>query len=68
MPKLKVRKAAAKRFTKKKNGKIFKELAFKSHLLESKSPSKKRGFHRKSEIAGPDYCRMKRLLAGMAPN
>jgi large subunit ribosomal protein L35 len=41
MPKLKTRKAAAKRFRATGTGKIVRRKAFKSHLLEKKSSKKK---------------------------
>jgi large subunit ribosomal protein L35 len=42
MPKLKTRKAAAKRFRATGSGKIMRRKAFKNHLLEHKSSHKKR--------------------------
>jgi len=42
MPKLKTRKAAAKRLRASGSGKILRRKAFRSHLLEHKSPSRKR--------------------------
>lgn len=42
MPKLKTRKAAAKRFRVSGNGKFMRRKTFKSHLLEHKSPARKR--------------------------
>ncbi|MBW4496865.1 MAG: 50S ribosomal protein L35 [Oscillatoria princeps RMCB-10] len=42
MPKLKTRKAAAKRFTATGSGKIMRRKAFKSHLLQHKSSTRKR--------------------------
>ena len=42
MPKLKTRKAAAKRFRATGSGKIVRRKAFKNHLLEHKSAKKKR--------------------------
>ncbi len=42
MPKLKTRKAAAKRFRATGTGKIVRRKAFKNHLLEHKSSNKKR--------------------------
>ena len=43
MPKLKTRKAAAKRFRKSGSGKIMRRKAFKNHMLEHKSATRKRG-------------------------
>jgi large subunit ribosomal protein L35 len=44
MPKLKTRKAAAKRFRATGTGKIVRRKAFKNHLLEHKTTDKKRKF------------------------
>jgi large subunit ribosomal protein L35 len=41
MPKLKTRKAAAKRFRATGSGKIFRRKAFKNHILEHKSAERK---------------------------
>ncbi|MBW4513826.1 MAG: 50S ribosomal protein L35 [Timaviella obliquedivisa GSE-PSE-MK23-08B] len=42
MPKLKTRKAAAKRFQKSGTGKLMRRKAFKNHLLQHKSTKRKR--------------------------
>ncbi|MCL1470170.1 50S ribosomal protein L35 [Argonema antarcticum] len=42
MPKLKTRRSAAKRFRKTGSGKIMRRHAFKNHLLQHKSPKRKR--------------------------
>lgn len=42
MPKLKTRKAAAKRFQKTGSGKLMRRKAFKNHMLQHKSPVRKR--------------------------
>ena len=42
MPKLKTRKAAAKRFQKSGTGKLMRRKAFKNHLLQHKSAKRKR--------------------------
>jgi large subunit ribosomal protein L35 len=42
MPKLKSRKAAAKRFSRSGSGKIMRRKAFKNHMLEHKSSARKR--------------------------
>ena len=42
MPKLKTRKAAAKRFKATGTGKFMRRRAFRSHLLDHKSPKRKR--------------------------
>jgi large subunit ribosomal protein L35 len=41
MPKLKTRKAAAKRFRASGSGKVMRRKAFKNHLLEHKSTKRK---------------------------
>ncbi|NJO43258.1 MAG: 50S ribosomal protein L35 [Cyanobacteria bacterium CRU_2_1] len=42
MPKLKTRKAAAKRFQRSGSGKLMRRKAFKNHLLQHKSTDRKR--------------------------
>jgi large subunit ribosomal protein L35 len=42
MPKVKTRRAAAKRFAKTGSGKIRRRKAYKNHLLEHKSSKRKR--------------------------
>lgn len=42
MPKLKTRKAAAKRFRATGSGKFVRRRAFRNHLLDHKSPKRKR--------------------------
>ncbi len=48
MPKLKTRRAAAKRFRRTGSGKIARRKAFKNHLLQHKSALRKR---RLSQVA-----------------
>ena len=54
MPKMKTRRAAAKRFKRNK--------AFKSHILEKKSPKRKRNFRKAALVSKSDYKRVARLL------
>lgn len=42
MPKLKTRKAAAKRFRASGSGKLMRRKAFRNHLLQHKSSNRKR--------------------------
>ena len=42
MPKLKTHKAAAKRFSLTKNGKVKRGSAFRSHILTKKTTKRKR--------------------------
>ena len=44
MPKMKTHKGTAKRFKLTGTGKVKRGNAFKSHILEKKSPKRKRGF------------------------
>ena len=52
MPKMKTHKGTAKRFRVTGTGKIVRGKAFKSHILEKKSPKRKRGF-RKNDLVSP---------------
>ena len=45
MPKMKTRRAAAKRFTETGSGQFKRNKAFKSHILEKKSPQRKSEGH-----------------------
>lgn len=56
MPKLKTRRAAAKRFNTTGTGKIKRMKPYKSHILESKSPKRKRNL-RKSYARFQDHDR-----------
>jgi large subunit ribosomal protein L35 len=62
MPKMKTHSGAKKRFKTTGTGKVRGRHAFSSHILEKKSPKKKRAFARPAEIAAPDAKRVKRLL------
>ena len=42
MPKLKTNRSASKRYRVTKNNKVIRKKAFKSHILEKKSPKQKR--------------------------
>lgn len=61
MPKLKTRKSAAKRFKAAGSGKLMRRKAFKSHLLEHKSSSMKRGLRKMAEVHETD-CERVRLM------
>jgi large subunit ribosomal protein L35 len=64
MPKLKSRSGVAKRFTLTKKGKIKRSKAFTSHLLTSKSSSRKRGLRQATLVDKADAHRIKRLMPG----
>jgi large subunit ribosomal protein L35 len=54
MPKMKTHKGTAKRFRVTGTGKIMRGKAFKSHILEKKSPKRKRGFRQETAISPAD--------------
>ena len=62
MPKMKSHRGAAKRFKLTGSGKIMRRKAFKNHILEKKSPDRKRRLGKEAEVTGGDRDRVKRLL------
>jgi large subunit ribosomal protein L35 len=62
MPKMKTHSGAKKRFKLTAKGKVRGRHAFSSHILEKKSPKRKRGFSRPVAIEGSDAKRVKKLL------
>jgi large subunit ribosomal protein L35 len=62
MPKMKTHSGAKKRFKLTAKGKVRGRHAFSSHILEKKSPKRKRKFSRPVELEGSDAKRIKRLL------
>jgi large subunit ribosomal protein L35 len=62
MPKMKTHSGAKKRFKLTANGKVRGRSAFSSHILEKKSPKRKRRLGRPAEIAKHDEARVKTLL------
>lgn len=54
MPKMKTRRAAAKRFEVTGTGKIVRHKAYKSHILTKKSPKRIRGFRQETTVAPAD--------------
>ena len=62
MPKMKTHKGAAKRFKVTGSGKVMRRKAFKNHILEKKSPKRKRHLSTEAELTGGDRDRMKQLL------
>ena len=50
MPKLKTRRAAAKRFKATGSGKIVRRKAFKNHILQHKSSTRKRRLSQMAEV------------------
>src|SRR5690348_9139318 len=64
MPKMKTHSGAKKRFKKTAKGKLRGRRAYSSHILEKKSPKRKRRMARPVEIAKPDVKTVRNLLGG----
>jgi large subunit ribosomal protein L35 len=64
MPKMKTHSGAKKRFRKTAKGKLRGRRAYSTHILEKKSPKRKRKMRRPVEIAKPDQKRIRTLLGG----
>jgi large subunit ribosomal protein L35 len=62
MPKMKTHSGAKKRFKKTASGKLRGRRAYSSHILEKKSPKRKRRMARPVEIKRQDEGRVNRLL------
>ncbi|HEY9800397.1 MAG TPA: 50S ribosomal protein L35 [Leptolyngbyaceae cyanobacterium] len=62
MPKLKTRKAAAKRFRATGSGKIVRRKAFKNHLLEHKTTNKKRSLSKMAIVNERDEENVRLML------
>ena len=62
MPKMKTHSGAKKRFKVTAKGKVRGRHAFTSHILEKKSPKKKRALGRPALLSPDDTPRVKRLL------
>jgi large subunit ribosomal protein L35 len=66
MPKMKTHSGAKKRFKTTATGKLRGRRANASHILEKKSPKRKRKLGRPAVIAKADQKRVKGLLGGKA--
>jgi large subunit ribosomal protein L35 len=62
MPKMKTHSGAKKRFRKTAKGKLRARHAMTSHILEKKSPKRKRRLGRPVEVAKADQKRIRKLL------
>lgn len=62
MPKMKTKRAAAKRFKKTGTGKVKRSQAFKRHLLEGKSSKRKRHLRKSALVHSGDVKRIKQLI------
>lgn len=62
MPKLKTRRAAAKRFRSTGSGKIMRRKAFHNHLLEHKKTSRKKKLSKPALVHGTDEERVRLMV------
>jgi large subunit ribosomal protein L35 len=61
---MKSHSGAKKRFKKTATGKLRSRHAFSSHILEKKTPKRKRGFRKDVVVAKADVKTVNRLLGG----
>jgi large subunit ribosomal protein L35 len=64
MPKMKSHSGAKKRFKKTGTGKLKHRQSFSSHILEKKSPKRKRAFGLDQNVSKVDVPRVRELLGG----
>jgi large subunit ribosomal protein L35 len=62
MPKMKTKRGAAKRLKRTASGRLKRRSGWKSHLLEAKSPKRRRRLRRAGLIAKADEKRLKVLV------
>lgn len=62
MGKMKTRRGAAKRFKVTPSGKIVRRHAYKSHILEKKSPKRKRQLRQDGAVSAADRRSVRRQL------
>lgn len=62
MPKLKTRRAVAKRFKVTGNGKLKRSHAFAGHIMTKKTTKRKRNLRSSGLVHSNDEARMKRML------
>ena len=62
MPKMRTKKAAAKRLKVTATGKLMARSGWKRHLLEAKSPKRRRKLRKARLIAKADQPRLKKLV------
>ena len=63
MPKIKTKRAAAKRFKKTGTGELKRNKAYKSHILTKKTAKRKRGLRKATTLTSADLKRMLRSMA-----
>jgi large subunit ribosomal protein L35 len=64
MPKMKTHSGAKKRFRKTATGKLRGRHAFSTHILEKKSPKRKRQHRKPARISDHDRDTVRKLLGG----
>jgi large subunit ribosomal protein L35 len=62
MPKMKTKRAAAKRLRKTASGKLKRNRGWKRHLLEAKAPKRRRRLRKATMIAKADEPRLKAIV------
>ncbi|HZD60903.1 MAG TPA: 50S ribosomal protein L35 [Anaerolineae bacterium] len=62
MPKMKTHRGAAKRFKVTGSGKLVYKHAFTSHILEKKSPKRKRQLRKEGVVNSTNEKNLKRIL------
>jgi large subunit ribosomal protein L35 len=62
MPKMKTHRGAAKRFEITGGGKLRRRKGYGSHLLSKKSPTRKRSYRSKAEVAKSDVPSVRKML------
>ena len=62
MPKMKTRRAAAKRFSLTKTGKIKRSKAYTSHLLNGKSSKRKRNLRKGTYVVAAEAKKIRELI------
>ena len=62
MPKIKTRKAFAKRIRVTKTGKLMRAASWKSHMLEHKSKKRKRNYENEQPVSKSDRKEVRRSL------
>ena len=62
MPKIKTHRAAAKRFSVTGSGKFKRNKAYKSHILEKKTPKRKRNLRKSTLVSSAEIGSLRRML------
>lgn len=65
MPKMKTHRGAAKRFKATGSGKIKRNKANANHILEKKSPKRKRGLRGTTTVSKADEALIRKLLPNL---